>query len=323
MDAGDYGTLKSKTFAFLLIILFATGLLFYPRPVANSNSISLAFLGDIMLGRGVAEAHATNENWPSALAALKPYLSSADLSVANLESPLTAEPLQKNTYDLRASPDALPALTANGISIVSLANNHAQDAGPSGLADTQAALNSAHIRWVGPGIDPLVVSIRDQKVAFLAAQAVDRPLDTATLCRQSGLLRSRVNWVVVLLHWGSEYTAAPDPEQVAAAQSLADCHVDLIVGSHPHVVQKSAWLQSADKTHRTFIAYSLGNALFDQPTPPAAHLGLLLQIELSSGGADRIQADAFEIDWAEGTVHIAGPETQAQLVKHFFLPTAP
>jgi poly-gamma-glutamate synthesis protein (capsule biosynthesis protein) len=107
---------------------------------------------------------------------------------------------------------------------------------------------------------------------------------------------------------------------MADAQHLADCGVDIIIGSHPHVVQKSAWLNSSDDAHRTFVAYSLGNTLFDQPSPPDAHSGLLLKITLENQDSIRVQPVPLEIDWATGKTRLAQGETVISVLEQFNLP---
>ena len=76
---------------FLYSLLVADLLLFLTRPASIPGSIRLVFLGDVMLGRGVSQAH-TAGDWPQAFQALQPVISSADLALANLESPITTSP---------------------------------------------------------------------------------------------------------------------------------------------------------------------------------------------------------------------------------------
>ena len=128
-----------------------------------SLTTTLAFVGDVMLGRGVAQA--LDGDWEAAFAGVRPWLAEADLALANLESPLTTAlplslssplgmlplPLSPPTggdeggYDLRAPLEAVAALRAAGFDVVSLANNHALDAGQAGLRETAGTLRVAGI----------------------------------------------------------------------------------------------------------------------------------------------------------------------------------
>ena len=112
---------------------------------ADDRSLTLVLVGDVMLGRGVAQA--LDGDWGAAFAEVRPWLGgeaqARRLVLANLESPLTALPQLGQGYDLRAPPEAVAALTAGGFDAVSLANNHALDAGPAGLDETASALRAA------------------------------------------------------------------------------------------------------------------------------------------------------------------------------------
>ena len=117
------------------------------RPPA-SPEIQIALLGDLMLGRGVAQSASIDRAAP--LAWLADDLQSADLALANLESPLTARPLENPAgYDLRAGPEAAAGLAASGLDLLSLANNHSLDSGPAGLDDTRTALATPGC-WASP-----------------------------------------------------------------------------------------------------------------------------------------------------------------------------
>ncbi|MBD3174328.1 MAG: hypothetical protein GF320_04055, partial [Armatimonadia bacterium] len=108
-----------------------------------SPPLKLVFVGDVMLGRGVAQA--LDGRWDAAFAGVRPWLAAADLTFANLESPLTTAPMAGTGYDLRADPAAVQALVDAGFDAVSLANNHALDGGARGRAETVATLRGAGI----------------------------------------------------------------------------------------------------------------------------------------------------------------------------------
>ena len=108
---------------------------------------TLAFVGDVMLGRGVAQA--LEGDWEAAFAAVQLWLAEADLAFANLESPLTTmqslPSLPPSKHDLRAPREAVAALQVAGFDVVSLANNHALDAGEAGLQETVDVLRASGI----------------------------------------------------------------------------------------------------------------------------------------------------------------------------------
>jgi len=98
------------------------------QPGEPAPSLTFAFVGDVMLGRGVEQALAGD--WPAAFADVCSDLTNADVTFGNLESPLTNLAQGRAGYDLRAPPDAVQALQTGGFTHVSLANNHALDGGP-------------------------------------------------------------------------------------------------------------------------------------------------------------------------------------------------
>ncbi len=242
----------------------------------------LAFGGDVMLGRGVAQA--LNGNWGAALNAVQPWLAEADLTFANLESPLTTVPQVSDGYDLRAAPAAVTALRAAGFDAVSLANNHALDAGEAGLVETIAALDAAGIAGVVNQREGHLVSrvtphpsIRYHLLAFDDSTV---PLDVEIAARSVAVAATGADLVIVSVHWGGEYQAAPSPRQQLVAQALARAGADLVIGHGPHVLQRVEWIG------KTLIAYSLGNLLFDQPYPLDCRQGVILRVtRFAQGGS--------------------------------------
>ncbi len=253
----------------LLTIVLFTGLVgFDPTP----RSVRLALIGDVMLGRWVGQAlcHSGRAacDWPAALSILNPVLSKADLALANLESPLTTTPMTRENYDLRASPKSAQALSAAGLDLISLANNHIMDSGTTGLDETRTALQAWKLQAVGPNMDPVWRTFGNLRIAFLAFQDVRPRIDLTAAAAAVRQARAEGSLVVVSVHWGNEYQAGQNARQNEIAQTLADAGAALIWGHHPHVLQPVVWLQGAGQPFRTFVAYSLGNALFDQMMLP-------------------------------------------------------
>jgi poly-gamma-glutamate capsule biosynthesis protein CapA/YwtB (metallophosphatase superfamily) len=276
----------------LMIVML---LLVVLSPPPTGHSLKLASTGDIMLGRGVASAHAYG-GWDQALAAFKPYLATADLAFANLESPITAAPLIQETYDLRAPSQATLALSASSIDILSLANNHIGDSGPSGVADTIQALNSIGVSPIGPDEAPLITNTGGIRLAWFAFDDTLQPLEEQRVQKALSSVRDRVDLTIVSIHWGSEFSTAPNERQHALAQVLAGEGADIILGHHPHVLQPVEWVWGTGRNRPTLVAYSLGNALFDQGAPPAARQGALLLLELNPLGVQDVCAVTFQID---------------------------
>jgi len=203
----------------------------------------------------------------------------SDAVVANLENPLTSQEKKvSGKCTLRGNPGWVEVMKEAGINLVSLANNHMMDYGPEGLFDTMHCLDSAGIRHVGAGKNrekaqaPLIVSIGNKKIAFLARSSVivSSPsyagpslsgvafLDTGELIDNVRRCTGVADLVIVLLHWGLEEYSYPAPAQKLLVRKLVDAGADAIIGHHPHV------LQGLQRLDRAVVAYSLGNFLFDE-----------------------------------------------------------
>ncbi|MDY7075532.1 MAG: CapA family protein [Chloroflexota bacterium] len=285
---------------------------------------TLAFVGDVMLGRGVAQS--LDGDWDAAFAEVRPWLEGADLAFANLESPLaTALPplsspstmggTEGGRYDLRAPPEAVAALRAAGFDIVSLANNHALDAGNAGLAQTIAKLNAAGITGLVDWETNKPTNYQTNKLPnyptnspayrFLAFDDSVAPLDLEAAAGVVAAAAGQAEVVVVSIHWGGEYQAAPGPRQRAVARALADAGAGIIVGHGPHVLQQVEWIEE------TLVAYSLGNFLFDQPYPVDCRWGAILRVTLQ--GDHFVAVEAIPTVAEHGRVRPASPATAAAI----------
>jgi poly-gamma-glutamate capsule biosynthesis protein CapA/YwtB (metallophosphatase superfamily) len=259
-------------------------------------SVSLVFLGDIMLGRGVAEAHPGGD-WESVLQSLQPVTRAADLALANLESPIECGTnMPRDSGSLIASSAAAAALASAGMNIVSTANNHALDAGSEGRTCTLQALSKHNILAVDLYSNPVEISIRGLRIVFLAINLVgDAPPDAVVeLARAARRAHESGKIVVVSLHWGLEYQSGHDTLQEQFAARLVDAGADILWGHHPHVVQEMEWRSGA------LILYSLGNAVFDQQEPETVRRGALVWANVDRRGVRSMMVLPFTVDPRRG-----------------------
>ena len=280
-------------------------------------SLTLILAGDVMLGRGVAQA--LNGDWKAAFAGVRPWLGAPSsqpgsgqvLFVANLESPLTALPQIKEGYDLRAPPEAVAALRAAGLDALSLANNHTLDAGEAGLDETADTLREAGIvPWMDAAPVAMAGTISVCGLAF-DDSAASLDIDAAAAAIAAAAARAEV--VVVSIHWGGEYQAAPGEHQQAVARALSEAGATLIAGHGPHVLQRVEWVGE------TLVAYSLGNFLFDQRYPIDCRWGALLRVTLQ--GAQIAAVDAVPTVSERGRVQRADDETAQAIMDRLGLET--
>jgi poly-gamma-glutamate capsule biosynthesis protein CapA/YwtB (metallophosphatase superfamily) len=260
--------------------------------------ITIAAVGDIIIHQSVLESAYDEQkrqyDFRKIFQPVVPYLASADYTVCNLESRMAGGSVDSgDPLRLNAPYSLTDALTMSGVDLAATASNHSTDYGWQGIVRTLDRLDQVGIAHVGTNRSlaekntPLIVDIQGIKVAFLnytefvngngsvkghEAYAVnilnmDRVADEAALARAQG-----AEVVVAMLHYGMEYRRTPTSGQTevsqgsATEQGLLSRGVDVILGSHPHVVQPiSKVVQYSNYRGKdTYVAYSLGNFLSGQ-----------------------------------------------------------
>ncbi|MGH3367214.1 MAG: CapA family protein [Nocardioidaceae bacterium] len=246
-------------------------------------------MGDIMLGRRVGQVSAASGDVSAALRPTQQRLAAADITVGNLESTLSRAGAPRQGDDSFAADHAvLRGLAAAGFDVLSLANNHTGDYGPRALLQTLRRIHRSPIEGVGGGRDgveawrPVVVERHGVRFGFVAFNAIGEtpratpgspgvaevrmqprtgPLNRTDLRRITGTIRRlgqrRADVVVVLPHWGDQYTHQPVPAQRRVGRFLVDAGADIVVGGHPH------WVQRVQTYRGRLIVHSLGNFVFD------------------------------------------------------------
>jgi poly-gamma-glutamate synthesis protein (capsule biosynthesis protein) len=257
-------------------------------------TVTVVLLGDVMLGRGVAQSHADG-HWEDILQTLAPVLRAADFAAANLESPLvcTGDPAE-GRYTLVAPVESATGLEVAGLDILSLANNHAGDAGPDGIRCTESILQSRGISMLSPRAKILEVRKFGLSIAFLGWDMVGSSTDPIILLTAVEKLRTEGRLVIVSMHWGIEHQAGADPMQKEMAARLIEAGATIVWGHHPHIVQ------AVDRRGSALILYSLGNAVFDQSFPASARRGMLFRVVLDRFGVREAASVLFDVDPRNG-----------------------
>jgi len=266
-------------------------------PTINSSDNSeatMVFVGDIMLSRGVGKIMAEQNNWLYPFEHVREYLQKADLVFGNLEGPISGRGRnQGSIYSFNMDPYAVQGLIDANIGVLSVANNHIFDYGREAFLDTLAVLNLSGIDAVGGGVNfedahrTLVRDMKGTKVAFLAytnllprsfgekdSVPATSYLDEEIMKHDIGAAKTLADIVVVSFHWGDEYSTKHNDWQERIAHEAVDAGATLVVGHHPHVVQE------VEEYHGGYIAYSLGNFIFDQNFSPDTNKGLILEVKV-------------------------------------------
>lgn len=277
----------------------------------------LAFLGDVMPGRGVTLTD-------NSLEYLKAELQSADLAMANLESPLTTEPPGTSSeYNLCAWPDDAGVLSRSGLDMLGIVNNHSLDCGNQGHLDTLSALESNGLIAIDES--GYTTTIHDVKLTFFAFEDIGKPVDLVSATRSIQAAHTDGSVVVVSMHWGMEYQGGASERQRELAEQLVVAGATLIWGHHPHVLQPAEWIpaecaDSQDKTGCSLVLYSLGNALFDQAGLPDTRRSALVSVVLDQNGILSTQATPFMIDPIHSLVKAPGQSESELILSRLKLP---
>ncbi|WP_409270223.1 CapA family protein [Neobacillus sp. SCS-31] len=254
-----------------------------PKEIVESATIGA--IGDILIHDHVYNDAKTAKGYDfnRMFEPVKGMLQAPDILTANQESLVGGTELGISSYPNFNSPFELSeAVMKAGVDIVSTANNHSLDKGYRGLKAQIAHFSKVGLPFTGTADSKerrdkiTVLSKNGIRLAFLsytygtngipipqgkefAVNLIDRELmkkDIATAKRMSDA-------VIVSIHWGNEYQRFPNEEQKSLAAFMADQGVDIIFGSHPHVLQPMEWIKRKDGK-RTFVVYSLGNFLSAQ-----------------------------------------------------------
>ncbi len=299
-----------NTFVDVLLFFLGIWVIIFPTPAygadvaSPSEQVSVIVLGDIMLSRGVAQKIKTKDiDYP--FLKMKDFLKQGDIVFGNLEAPITPG-REIKTYEMvfRANPGIEQALKDAGITTLGLANNHIMNFGAKGLTDTLKYLSGAGLGFVGAGNNtseaqkPVIILSHGLTFAFLAFnEATFTPLNYEAQAKRPGVAfmkipamvkavkeaKQKANFVIVSMHAGKEYTALATQFQKTFAHAAIDAGAEVVVGTHPHVVQ------NMEQYKGKYIFYSLGNFIFEQMWSKATRQGLVVKLMFSQEGVKDVE----------------------------------
>lgn len=224
----------------------------------------LLVTGDVNPARSVNVRTTKMQNfiWPYEKTA--DFLRAADVTYINLETPILKNcPLTSVGIRFCGGERNVEGLMHAGIDVVSFANNHAENYGAAGVAETREILRKNGLLVSGVN-GSVYKDIRGMKFAFLAfndfgpEKASVARANEVTIQSEIATARRQASVVVVMLHWGTEYQSQPNTRQKYLGRFAIDAGADLVVGNHPH------WIQAIEMYKNKVIAYSHGNFVFDQ-----------------------------------------------------------
>jgi poly-gamma-glutamate capsule biosynthesis protein CapA/YwtB (metallophosphatase superfamily) len=268
-------------------------LLNHPQWQKKPYISSLVAVGDIMLARRIGERIEEGDDDLYPFSRTQSVLSQADIATGNLECAISdhGTAMAKKDYTFRAAPSVVSRLKQAGFKILNVANNHSMDFGGGALTDTVNLLKKANIQVVGGGRNRKeasqlkVMTLKDgTKLGFLSYSLVvpenfiadgdHAGIHWADEKRFRGEIehgKSLCDLLIVQFHWGEQYKSHSNAIQRHFGHEAIDYGADLVIGHHPH------WIQEVEFYKGKFIAYSLGNFVFDMNHRPKVEEGLLLK----------------------------------------------
>lgn len=262
-------------------------LFLFIAPVFNqdSTSISLLFIGDIMGHdtqiNAAFNAKLNTYQYDDCFDYIKDIIQESDITIANLEVTLAGPP--HKGYPAFSSPDELVVAAKNaGIDCFVTANNHSCDRGDKGIIRTIKVLDSLNMPHTGTfkseedklAKHPLIIEQNGFKIGLLNytygtngltfnEPAIVNLIDAKQIEKDLILIKSLSNDVnIVFFHWGSEYQREPNSTQIEFYELCKKYDIELIIGSHPHVLQKMEW--NTTENQNDLVVYSLGNYVSNQ-----------------------------------------------------------
>ena len=268
------------------------------------NEANIVAVGDIIVHDEQLKAQfneGTGEyNFDNNFKYVKSHIISADLALANLETTLAGEGQKYTGYPLFNSPSSIVDAIKNcGFDILSTVNNHTIDRGSAGVFSTVAEIEKRNLKAIGTRKNlsekPYIIEdVKGIKIGVISysyetprkgnnktLNALEIPSDVINLLNtfsyeyiQEDLnkIKAQIDEmksegaeaIVFFIHWGNEYERQPNVHQKSIANTLCDYGVDVIIGSHPHVVQPIEFITSKKTGKRSLVVYSMGNFISNQ-----------------------------------------------------------
>ena len=298
---------------------------------AKPYSISFTSTGDLIFWREVGD-YIDQNGGASAMANISDFLAQADVTIANVESPLSkdeSEPITDKDVYIIGKPSAIESIENSGIDLASLANNHIMDYGKPALEDTLKALDGAGVLYAGAGLTEneaakmAEMEVDGVSIAFFSWTDIvpdyflafgDEPgvvsarMNMADACKRVSEAKATHDIVIVAMHWGVEYEDyITDYLQSEPAHQLVDAGADVILGNHPHVIEGIEFYKGA------LIAYAHGNCVFWQKYDHT-HESYLLSFDMTDEGVKNVVATPLYLDDKYGIPHFAtGSQAQETL----------
>ena len=231
-----------------------------------------------------------------------------DISFINLETAITdrKKPANiKKEYNFASNSNTAKELANSSIDLVNIANNHALDYGQEGFIDTMNLLDAAGVQYVGGGrkideaISAKIIEVKNKKIGFIAFNAVVPSRTWLATDKRAGQVsmypyevdkrlayikevKSQVDYLILSIHCQGLSNSKNEKDYINAAHKLIDAGVDVVVGTHPHLMQATEYYKDG------IIFYSLGNFIFPN-MGGRADKAAIIQLEIDPSADEEIK----------------------------------
>lgn len=265
-----------------------------PKP---DRTLSLTAVGDCTFARDVNfveetsfDAYAKKYGTDYFLENVRDIFAEDDVTIVNFEGTLSNRGERENkTFAFRGDPAYVNVLTSSSVEAANLANNHTVDYGSEAREDTRMYLEQAGIITCR-GVDNVTVTdINGIKVGFVGINYLNDQMRTELDSSIAKAKEQGAELVILSMHWGIEKETAPNEDQIEAAHRAIDEGADVVIGTHPHV------LQGIEKYKGRYIFYSLGNFCFGGNSNPSDKDSAIFRIKFTFNENGLVDDDNYEV----------------------------
>jgi poly-gamma-glutamate synthesis protein (capsule biosynthesis protein) len=288
---------------------------------SSGRKMRMHFTGDIIMHIPVKSTAAkrdkkcaegrtlNNAGYDYLFEAVRGELSTGDIVSGNMEFPV-APPFTSKPFLFNCRPEVIPAMKEAGFTLMHLGNNHILDQGEKGVVETINRLKAAGLDYTGAdltesgaGAGRLIEKngIRIAVNGYTAVMNYPMPKknkvfflnnfsDKVSVKKDIAAMRARADYVVLVAHFGVEYSPLPSKADRALVKEYAEAGADIIIGHHPHIVQPVEKIKTADG-RTAWVFYSLGNFISNQSSTPNSGLK---GIKLHTRDSFIVRIDAYK-----------------------------
>lgn len=266
----------------------------------KSENVKVASVGDVMVHKDQLISQSKEDgsyDFNNNFRHLKDFIINSDLSIANLETTINPSKSVSAYPSFNSPPEILDSLKNTGFDVISTINNHSLDSGVEGVYSTIKSLQNVGLKHIGTQLSEsernyITENVKDIKIGISSFSYAEYKGNSTFLNGiPSGSAKNNLNtinvhsveesfntikqeidkmkadgceFIILNIHWGDEYKQTPNNYQKELSKKLINEGVDVIFGSHPHVVQPIEVIQADNSEHKGVVFYSMGNIISNQ-----------------------------------------------------------